>query len=40
MPAAVVMPSVNTQAMQHHLNEIPRTLAPKEHAVLVLDQAG
>src|SRR3954453_10682585 len=38
--AAVVMPSANTQAMQHHLDEIARTLAPKAHAVLVLDQAG
>src|SRR5689334_24428798 len=38
--AAVVMPSANTQAMQHHLDEIARTLAPKAHAVLVLDKAG
>jgi hypothetical protein len=38
--AAVVMPRANTQAMQHHLDEIARTLAPKAHAVLVLDQAG
>jgi len=38
--AAVVMPSANTQAMQHHLDEIARNLAPKAHAVLVLDQAG
>ena len=34
------MPRANTQAMQHHLDEIARTLAPKAHAVLVLDQAG
>jgi transposase len=26
--------------MQHHLDEIARTLAPKGHAVVVLDQAG
>ena len=42
--AAVVMPCVmpcaDTQAMQHHLDEIARRLAPKAHAVLVLDQAG
>src|SRR3954462_2122693 len=38
--AAIVMPSANTQAMQHHLDEIARTLAPKAHAVLVLDRAG
>jgi hypothetical protein len=34
------MPCANTQAMQHHLDEIARTLAPKAHAILVLDQAG
>ena len=38
--AAVVMPHADTQAMQHHLDEIARTLAPKAHAVVVLDQAG
>src|SRR4051812_49834592 len=38
--AAVVMPRANTQAMQHHLDEIARNLAPKAHAILVLDQAG
>jgi hypothetical protein len=38
--AAVVMPRADTQAMQHHLDEIARTLTPKAHAVLVLDQAG
>lgn len=38
--AAIVMPSANTQAMQHHLDEIARSLAPKAHAVVVLDQAG
>ena len=38
--AAVVMPRADTHAMQHHLNEIARGLAPKAHAVLVLDQAG
>jgi hypothetical protein len=38
--AAVVMPRADTQAMQHHLDEIARNLAPKAHAVVVLDQAG
>jgi hypothetical protein len=38
--AAIVMPSANTQAMQYHLDEIARSLAPKAHAVVVLDQAG
>lgn len=38
--AAVVMPRADTPAMQHHLDEIARTLAPKAHAVVVLDQAG
>jgi hypothetical protein len=38
--AALVMPSANTEAMQHHLDEIARNLAPKAHAVIVLDQAG
>jgi hypothetical protein len=34
------MPSANTEAMQHHLNEIARSLAAKAHAIVVLDQAG
>jgi transposase len=34
------MPRADTQAMQHHLDEIARTLAPKAQAILVLDQAG
>ena len=38
--AASVMPRADTQAMQHHLEEIARGLAPKAHAVVVLDQAG
>ena len=38
--AAVVMPRADMYAMQHHLDEIARTLPPKAHAVLVLDQAG
>lgn len=38
--AAVVMPHANTQAMQHHLDEIARNLAPKAHALVILDQAA
>jgi hypothetical protein len=38
--AAVVMPRADTEAMQHQLDEIARNLAPKAHAVVVLDQAG
>jgi hypothetical protein len=38
--AAVVMPRADTQAMQHHRDEIARPLAPQAHAVVVLDQAG
>ena len=38
--AAIVMPRADTQAMQHHLDEIARSLAPKAHAIIVLDQAG
>lgn len=38
--AAVVMPNANTQCMQHHLDEIARTVRPGAHAVILLDQAG
>src|SRR3954464_1073408 len=38
--ASVVMPRADTRAMQHHLDEIARNLAPKAHGVIVLDQAG
>ena len=38
--AALVMPHANTQAMNAHLNEISRTVAPGAHAILVLDEAG
>ena len=34
------MPRADTQAMRHHLDEIARNLAPKAHAIVVLDQAG
>ena len=38
--AAVVMPEVNTDAMEAHLAEISRNVSPGAHAVLVLDGAG
>ena len=38
--AAVVMPEVNTEAMNAHLAEISRRVAQGAHAVLVLDGAG
>lgn len=36
----LVLPTVNTQAMNAHLAEISRSVAPGAHAVLVLDGAG
>jgi hypothetical protein len=38
--AAVVMPRADTQARPHHRDESARNLAPKAHAIVVLDQAG
>ena len=38
--AAIIMPSVNTEAMNEHLKEISTRVAPGAHAVLVLDGAG
>ena len=38
--AAWVLPYCNTPAMELHLEEISRTVAPGAHAILVLDQAG
>ena len=38
--AALVMPSANTHAMQAHLEEIARMVAPGAHAIVLLDQAG
>ena len=38
--AAIVMPTVNTEAMNEHLKEIGTQVAPGAHAVLVLDGAG
>ena len=38
--AGLVLPCANTEAMNLHLVEIARTVAPGAHAVLVLDGAG
>jgi hypothetical protein len=38
--AGLIMPFCNTEAMQAHLEEISRIVAPGAHAVLILDQAG
>ena len=38
--AALILPFADTEAMNLHLAEIARTIAPGAHAVLVLDGAG
>ena len=38
--AGLVLPFVNTAAMNAHLAEIARTVEPGAHAILVLDGAG
>jgi transposase len=38
--AAIVMPYANTGAMQAHLDEISRHVAPGAHALILLDKAG
>ena len=38
--AALVMPYVNTEAMNLHLIEISKTVAPSAHAVVIIDGAG
>ena len=38
--AALVLPQVNTEAMNLHLAEIARHVAADAHAVVILDQAG
>jgi hypothetical protein len=38
--AAIIMPSVNTEAMNEHLREVSSQVTPGAHAVLVLDGAG
>jgi hypothetical protein len=37
--AALILPACNTEAMNLHLAEIAKTLAPGSHAVLLVDQA-
>src|SRR3954465_10843793 len=38
--AGLVMPRCTTEAMNHHLAEIAKAVAPGARAVLLLDQAG
>ena len=38
--AGLVLPCANTEAMNLHLAEIARTVAPEAHAILLLDGAG
>ncbi len=38
--AAWVLPFCNTAAMRVHLGEIAEAVAPRAHAILVLDRAG
>jgi hypothetical protein len=38
--AAIIMPAVNSEAMNRHLAEIASQVAPGAHAVLVCDGAG
>jgi transposase len=38
--AGLILPTCNTEAMNLHLTEISRMVAPGAHAVLLLDQAG
>ena len=40
MTAALIMPRVDTSAMNAHLAEISKAVAPGAHAVLVMDGAG
>jgi hypothetical protein len=37
---ALIMPHADTEAMQAHLDAISSAIAPKAHALLILDQAG
>jgi hypothetical protein len=38
--AALILPTCNTEAMNLHLAEISKMVAPKAHALLLVDQAG
>jgi hypothetical protein len=37
---AVIMPRADTQAMQKHIDEISRAVAPGAHALIILDKAA
>ncbi len=37
---ALVLPDVNTDAMNRHLMEISRNVQPNAHAVIIIDGAG
>jgi hypothetical protein len=37
---AIIMPYADTEAMQMHVNEISRAVAPGAHALILFDQAG
>jgi len=38
--AGLVLPRCNTEAMQHHLDEISLLVTPAAHAILIVDRAG
>ena len=38
--AALVMPYADTESMQKHLDEISKNVAPKAHAIILMDGAG
>jgi hypothetical protein len=38
--AAIIMPTVNTEAMNQHLKEISTQVAPSAHCILTCDGAG
>ena len=37
---ALIMPEVSTEAMQIYLDKFAETIAPEEHVLMALDQAG
>ena len=38
--AGLVMPHADTEAMQHHINEISAMVKPKAHALVIMDRAS
>jgi hypothetical protein len=38
--AAIIMPTVNTEAMNEHLKEISTQIVPGSHALLVFERDG